>query len=56
MGIKAVILYDPKTKDVIHFIHDGPGDPPPYIPPKMIPQRKRGRPRKKIITGDYNPS
>jgi len=46
MGLKAVILYDPKTKDLITFIHDGPGEPPPFIPPKMIKKARRGRPRK----------
>ena len=47
MGIKAVILIDTKTKDVTHFIYGGSGDPPPYIPPKMVPKVRRGRPRKK---------
>lgn len=46
MGIKAVILIDTKTKDVTHFIYDGPGNPPPFIPPKIEPQKKRGHKRK----------
>ena len=46
MGLKAVILIDMKTKDITHFVWTGKGDPPPLIPPKMIPKPRRGRPRK----------
>ena len=45
-GIKAILLYDLKTKELDHFIWAGKGDPPPLIPPKMIPKPRRGRPRK----------
>lgn len=46
MGLKAVILIDMKTRDVTHFIWTEKGEPPPFIPPKMIPRPRRGRPRK----------
>jgi hypothetical protein len=46
MGLKAILLYDLKTKELDSFIWMGPGEPPPFIKPKMIPKPRRGRPRK----------
>lgn len=44
-GIKAVILYNPRTKETIDFITDA-DEVPPLIEPKVEPQKRRGRPRK----------
>lgn len=46
MSLKAIFLIDMKTRDVTHFIWTGPGEPPPFIEPKMISKPRRGRPRK----------
>ena len=46
MGIKAILIYDLKTKELDHFIWAGKGEPPPLIEPKMARKRKRGRPGK----------
>ena len=52
MGIKAIITYNLKTKELDHFIWAGKDEPPPLIEPKMARKKKRGRPRKAVV----NPS
>lgn len=44
--MKIILNYDPKENELDHFIWHGPGDPPPLIKPKMVKQRRKGRPPK----------
>lgn len=45
-GIKGVIFYQPKTKETTFYVHDGEGEVPTLVVPKIEPKRRRGRPRK----------